>query len=204
MGHASEALRNEDYLPDIEIMPLANFATDDIEENKNVFSQIGIFTLLPTLLRPKSRGTVRLASSNAWDKPTVTFEYMSHAEDLTLAEKAIRLALKLSDEMKARQFPLMRSVTAPTMGQHDEDEQLETLIKRRAGTTYHYASTCRMASEHDAKAPGVVGDCLRVHGIPNLRVCDASIFPLVVSAHLQAPVVMVAEKCADMIKSSLA
>ncbi|KZO97716.1 GMC oxidoreductase, partial [Calocera viscosa TUFC12733] len=67
----------------------------------------------------------------------------------------------------------------------------------------HYSSTCRMAPEEgDPDGPGVVDDELRVHGVESLRVADASIFPKILSVHLQAPVVMVGEKCPDMIKRS--
>ncbi|KAJ7485516.1 alcohol oxidase [Mycena latifolia] len=63
-------------------------------------------------------------------------------------------------------------------------------------TTYHYGCTCRMAPESDA---GVVDDKLRVHGIENLRIADCSVIPEMMSTHLQAPAVMIAERCADMI-----
>lgn len=83
----------------------------------------------------------------------------------------------------------------------DSDEQLDTFIRHNVRTTYHYASSCRMAQEHDT-VPGVVDDELRVYGASRLRIADTSIFPDVVATHLQAPVVMVAEKCADMLKKT--
>ncbi|KAL9077854.1 MAG: hypothetical protein Q9157_003231 [Trypethelium eluteriae] len=199
-GDGASVLRNHDHLPDIEIMPLATSAVDDLEEHKARFAKIGVFSFLATLLRPKSRGTVRLRSVDPLDRPKVELGFMADAEDIALARKAIRLSLRLGDEMKAQGFPLIRGITAPESTANDAE--LDALIKSRARTTYHYSSTCRMAPEIDPLAPGVVDDALRVHGIPNLRVCDASIFPHIISTHLQAPVVMVAEKCADMIKES--
>ncbi|MCJ1247894.1 hypothetical protein MMC30_005109 [Trapelia coarctata] len=190
--------RSQDYLPDIELMPLATSAVDNLEEHKLRFAKIGVFSLLATLLRPRSRGTVRLGSSNPHDRPKVDFGFMSDPADFAMARKAIRLALKLGAVMKAQGFPLVRGLTVPKS--EKDDEEIDKLIRHRARTTYHYSSTCRMAPEFDAQAPGVVDDSLRVHGVSNLRVCDASVFPQIVSSHLQAPVVMVAEKCADMIK----
>ena len=111
-----------------------------------------------------------------------------------MARKAVRLALRLGEAIKAQGFPILRGVVIPES--ETADEGLDDFIRRRARTTYHYSSTCRMAPESDV---GVVDDELRVHGVENLRVCDASVFPQIVAAHLQAPVVMVAEKCADMI-----
>ncbi|KAL9095067.1 MAG: hypothetical protein Q9165_002669 [Trypethelium subeluteriae] len=197
---SASVLRDYDHLPDIEIMPLATSAMDDLEEHEAQFSKIGVFSLLTTLLRPKSRGTVRLRSADPLDRPKVDLGFMADAEDIALARKAIRLSLRLGDDMKAQGFPLLRGITAPDSAANNAE--LDELIKRRARTTYHYSSTCRMAPEHDTQAPGVVDDALRVHGISNLRVCDASIFPQIISTHLQAPVVMVAEKCADMMKAS--
>ncbi|KAL8721405.1 MAG: hypothetical protein Q9225_001920 [Loekoesia sp. 1 TL-2023] len=185
-------------LPDLEIMPLATSAMDDLEEYKRDFSKIGVFSLLATLLRPKSRGTVRLESSNPHDRPKVDLDFLNDTTDLALARKAVRLALRLGDAMKAQDFPLLRGISVPDSEESRVD--MDRFIRHRARTTYHYSSTCRMASELDMQAPGVVDDSLRVHGTSNLRVCDASIFPQIIASHLMAPVVMVAEKCASIIK----
>ncbi|KAI4148035.1 MAG: hypothetical protein LQ341_001679 [Variospora aurantia] len=188
----------ETRLPDIEVMPLATSAVDDLEEHERHFSKIGVFSLLTTLLRPKSRGTVRLRSPSPHDRPKVDLDLLSDPEDFALARKAVRLALRLGDAIKAKDFPLLRGVSVPLSDHSVED--MDKFIRHRARTTYHYSSTCRMASEHDAQAPGVVDESLRVHGTLNLRVCDASVFPQILACHLMAPVVMVAEKCANMIQ----
>ncbi|KAL9027156.1 MAG: hypothetical protein Q9196_004283 [Gyalolechia fulgens] len=87
-------------LPDLEIMPLATSAMDDLEEHKRHFSKIGVFSLLSTLLRPESRGTVRLASSNPFDRPKVDLNLLNEPMDLKMARKAVRLALNLGNAMK--------------------------------------------------------------------------------------------------------
>lgn len=79
------------------------------------------------------------------------------------------------------------------------DADLDIFIKKYVCTTYHYSSTCRMAPEDDP-VPGVVDDELRVHGVKRLRIADSSIFPRIVSAHIMAPTLVVAEKCADLLK----
>ncbi|KAG9237429.1 hypothetical protein BJ875DRAFT_370072 [Amylocarpus encephaloides] len=193
--------RPEDHIPDLEIMPLAINSSDNFEEHQRLYSKIGIFSLLATLLQPKSRGTVRLASLNPHDRPKVDFGLLSDPEDFEVARTAIRLSLKLGKDVKDSGFPLLRNLTFSEEDQGN-DEKVDEFIRDRARTTYHYASTCRMAAEDDP-APGVVDDELRVHGFHNLRVCDASVFPKIVSSHLQAPVVMAAEKLADMIKKNL-
>jgi choline dehydrogenase len=197
--------RPQDNIPDIELMPIAFSAMDNLEEHQRDFSKIGVFSILATLLQPKSRGTVRLASSNPHDRPKIDFGILSNPADLTLARKAIRLSLKLGEAMKESGFPLLRNLVFPEEKQeidmkNNNDDEMDKFIRRRARTTYHYACTCRMAPKDDAEAPGVVDDHLRVHGVRNLRVCDTSVFPKIVSAHLQAPAVMVAERCADWIK----
>jgi len=187
-------------VPEIEIMSIATSAIDDLEEHKRSFAKIGVFTLLTCLLQPKSRGTVRLASLNPHDRPRVDLGLLHDPADFAMGRKAVRLALRLGDTIKAKGFPLLRGVAVPVSEQ--ESEGLDQFIRHRTRTTYHYSGTCRMASEFDARAPGVVDDSLRVHGVSNLRVCDASVFPQIIASHLQAPVAMVAEKCASMIQAS--
>lgn len=196
------ASQPQTLLPDIEIMPLATSAMDDLEEHHQRFSKMGLFSLLATVLRPKSRGTVRLLSSDARERPQVELGFLQNPADWVTARKAVRLALRLGDGVKAQGFPILRGIVVPDS--EEADAGLDRFIRRRARTTYHYSSTCRMAPEHDAQAPGVVDDSLRVYGTSNLRVCDASIFPQITASHLQAPVVMVAEKCADLIRTNAA
>ena len=82
-----------------------------------------------------------------------------------------------------------------------DDELIKTFVRERVGTISHGLGTCRMAPEVDGPRPGgVVDDRLRVHGVVGLRIADASMFPHILSTHLAAPVVAVAEKCADMVK----
>ena len=108
----------------------------------------------------------------------------------------MKLAMKLGERMRESGFPLGKGLTVP---ESDGQEDVDKYIRKWGRPTYHYAGTCRMAKVDEG---GVVDDELRVHGVKGLRICDASIFPQIISAHLQAPVVMVAERCADMIKAS--
>ncbi|KAL9583987.1 MAG: hypothetical protein Q9212_002389 [Teloschistes hypoglaucus] len=197
-GNEKDELDLKARLPDIEVMPLATSAMDDLEGHKRHFSKNGVFSLLTTLLRPKSRGTVRLRSSDPHDRPKVDINLLSDPEDFALARTAVHLAMKLGDAIKAQGFPVLRGVSVPESDSSAED--MDKFIRHRARTTYHYSSTCRMAPEHDVRAPGVVDESLRVHGTSNIRICDASVFPQILATHLMAPAVMVAEKCASMIK----
>ena len=83
----------------------------------------------------------------------------------------------------------------------DADADIDAFIRRVCQTSYHYSSTCRMAPEDDGpRTGGVLDDRLRVHGVRGLRVADSSAFPHILSTHLAAATVALAEKCADMIK----
>lgn len=188
----------QEDIPDIEIMPLAVSSMDNLEEHNRLFSKIGVFSVLATLAQPHSRGTVRLQSSDPHDRPKIDFGLLSDPRDIVTARIAVRLSLKLGLDMKAAGFPLLRNLTFNEQ-KKDNDEALNEFIRERIRTTYHYTSSCRMAPENDP-VPGVVDDELRVHGLSNVRVCDTSIFPKITSSHLQAPAVMVAERCANFIK----
>jgi len=110
---------------------------------------------------------------------------------------ALRLALRIAEQMRSQGYA-MKNLRVPMS---DSDEDFDEYIRARIQTSFHYTSTCRMAPEDDPH-PGVVDGELKVHGIDGLRICDTSIFPDITSAHTMAPAVVVAEKCADMIKKS--
>lgn len=132
------------------------------------------------------------------DAPRITLGVLSNPADVVVIRKQIRLAIRLAQEMKARRYSL-KPLRVP---QDDTDEQFDAYARENTRTGSHFTSTCRMAPEKDEVSPGVVDDQLRVWGVKNLRVCDASVFPDIVSKHPMAPVVAIAERCANLIKSA--
>ena len=136
-------------------------------------------------------GTVRLSSTDPAAKPIVDLNFLSSEEDKHTLMKGIKFVKALKEHVSAQGYPIFdRSVPG------ESDEEMDTFIRSMCMTTSHYSSTCRMAPEVEH---GVVDDELRVHGILGLRIADASIFPEIPSAHLMAPTVAVAEKCADLV-----
>ncbi|CDO76592.1 GMC oxidoreductase [Trametes cinnabarina] len=178
--------------PDIELMPIANNCTDADIPGK------GVFTLLPTLIRPKSRGSVRLATSNPRGRPDVDLGFFDDPDDYVPLRKGIRLALRVAADARARGAPL----TDLIVPESTSDQEIDRFIRKNLRDTFHYTSTCRMGSQIHGERPSVVDGYLRVHGVHGLRVCDTSVFPDIVGAHTMAPAVMVAEKCADLIKNA--
>ncbi|MCI5045282.1 MAG: GMC family oxidoreductase N-terminal domain-containing protein [Aquisalinus sp.] len=144
------------------------------------------------LLRPHSRGSLKLASSNPRDKPLIDPAFFADKRDFETLYKGIVLVRKI---LESPAFDSVRKEPFRGSGYQDRD-LLEQDIRERADTLYHPVGSCRMGSgEMD-----VVDASLRVHGIESLRVVDASIMPSVVSGNTNAPTVMIAEKAADMIK----
>ena len=142
------------------------------------------------LLRPRSRGTVTLASANPLDRPLIDPNYYADPADLTLAVSSARRRMEILD---AKPFDDVRLGHAQPGAL--SDAEIETLIRRNASTTWHPTSTCRMGTDDRA----VVDPDLRVRGIERLRICDASVMPTMTSGNTNAPVVMIAEKAADLI-----
>ena len=149
------------------------------------------------LLRPKSRGTLRLASADPDAAPLIDPNFLADRDDvdrLVRGFKAMRHILEQPALAGHGARELQASGTARS------DAEIEAFIRSHADTIYHPVGSCRMG-------PGptdVVDAELRVHGIDGLRVVDASIMPAVVSGNTNAPTVMIAEKAADMIKAAAA
>ncbi|KAF8586168.1 GMC oxidoreductase [Ramaria rubella] len=177
-------------LPDFEIM------TSTIADPRfpGFDPSMGTMSLLFALLRPKSVGSIELRSLDPLDDPICDPRYLSNEDDFKVFRAALRVGMRMADGMRAQGYPLV-DVNVP---KSEDDADLDAHIKRWSDTFFHYTSTCRMAPESDG-IPGVVDDELRVHGVANLRIADASVFPRIPSAHPQAPVVMVAERCADFL-----
>lgn len=144
--------------------------------------------------RPESSGYVRAVSSNPTDAPIVQPNYLAAEADqrITLAGLKLVRALFNSPELA----PYFERETLPGSEVRTEDELLD-FARKRGNTGYHLVGTCRMGPATDRTA--VVDDELRVHGVQNLRVVDASIMPMLPSANTFASTIAIAEKGADMI-----
>ena len=150
------------------------------------------YSLGPCLIRPKSHGQITLRTANPNDHPAIQANYFSHPDDMNAMVAALRFALKIGNAPAFK--PYLDRVYKPAPHQHDE-EGLRTYIRKYAESLYHPVGTCKMGVDPLA----VVNQQLKVHGVPGLRVVDASVMPSVVSGNTNAPTVMIAEKAADLI-----
>ncbi len=149
------------------------------------------FTILPSLLRPASRGTLKLRSANYQDFPVIQPNFLSAPTDRQVLIEACRKAIEVLEAEAFRPF-LKKRFSPPDTS---SDAAILRHIQQQVETIYHPVGTCKMG--HDEMA--VVDDELRVHGLAGLRVIDASIMPTIVSGNTNGPVYMIAEKGAAMV-----
>ena len=154
------------------------------------------FSLHACVLRPESRGTVRLAGPDAGMAPVIDPNFLVDDRDMAVLRAGVRLSHRI--------------VSAPAMQVYDpkdrypididDDAALDDLIRSRADTVYHPVGTCRMGGDEDS----VVDPRLKVRGIEGLWVADASVMPRLVSGNTNAPTIMIGERCAEFVQAELA
>jgi choline dehydrogenase len=155
---------------------------------RNVKSQDGV-TLNACLLRPKSRGSVRLRSTSPFDKPIIDNNYLAEADDLRNEIAGLRYAREI---LKAG--PIAKRISHEILPGKDvtSDADLANHCRRTVKTNWHPVGTCRMGPDVDVGA--VLDNQLRVRGIKNLRVIDASAMPFIPSGNTNAPTMMLADR----------
>jgi choline dehydrogenase len=143
-------------------------------------------------LRPKSRGWVKLRSSDPVAPPRILFNLLAEPEDLAAMLRAIKLSRDIYGRSPLKE--MIRSEVLPGPGTSTDAELIEH-IRRHGGHRSHPVGTCRMGLDAEA----VVDPELRVRGLEGLRVADASVMPQIVSGNTNLPCMMIGEKAADLI-----
>lgn len=151
-------------------------------------------TITPCLIRPKSRGTIKLNKDNPFGSPLIDPAFLSHAEDLRLACEGVKIAREI-----LYTGPLSKLIVEevfPTANQ-TSNKQINVHCKASVKTNYHPVGTCKMGKSNDPKS--VVDSNLSVFGIKGLRIVDASIIPSIPSGNTNAPVMAIAHRAAEII-----
>ncbi|MCL4696886.1 MAG: GMC family oxidoreductase N-terminal domain-containing protein, partial [Burkholderiaceae bacterium] len=146
------------------------------------------------LLRPKSRGSLTLASADPLAAPRIDPNFLGDDDDTARLVRGFKLMRRLLAQPALARFGGRES---PSSAAATSDAEIEQFIRRYADTIYHPVGTCRMGPG-GASSLNVVDHELRVHGIEGLRVADASIMPSVVSGNTNAPAIMIGERAAAM------
>ena len=150
------------------------------------------FTVSVCQLRPTSRGSVTIKSSDALEAPAMRPNYLSTELDCATAVEGVKLARRIAATPSMQPFVAQEYRPGPAAS---SDEDLLEFVRNHGATIFHPVGTCKMGSDEMA----VVDPRLRVHGIAGLRVVDASIMPTLVSGNTNWPTIMIAEKASDMI-----
>ena len=151
------------------------------------------FGIRPTLLHPDSRGELLLRSSDPRDPPRICYNFLSAPRDLPTLREGFKLARALTYQKALDPF---RGVETNPGDKVQTDAEIDAWLRNTVITAHHPCGTCAMGTTPDT----VVDPQLRVHGVERLRVVDASAMPDLVSAHINACVLMMAEKASDMIR----
>ncbi len=181
----------EEALPDLQLHFVIGKLVD--HGRKTVFGHG--YSCHVCLLRPKSRGSLTLASADPFAAPLIDPNFLAERDDVERLIRGFRLMRGILQQPALAGYHGRESQASASA---QTDAQIEAFIRGHADTIYHPVGTCRMGSG----PMDVVDAQLRVRGVQGLRVVDASIMPSIVGGNTNAPVIAIAEKAADLIKSA--
>ncbi|RWS28143.1 glucose dehydrogenase (acceptor)-like protein 3 [Leptotrombidium deliense] len=207
---------SDDY-PDFEIHLLSGSLTSDDGQTfrrvqgitRELWEQVyrpylpyDTFSLYPVMLRPKSKGYIRLRTTSPYDPPIIDPMYLTHPDDILAMVDAMKIciAVGLAPAYREQGSKLFETVfPGCEIYTLYSDEYLACAARTYTSTIYHPVGTCRMGAPNDPRS--VVDPYLRVlGGISALRIIDGSVMPEIVSGNTNAPIIMMAEKLSDMMK----
>lgn len=176
-------------LPDVELVFAPVFYMDNGFSNPDLHG----FSIGIAIQHPESRGEIRLASADPFAAPLIQPNYLAAEGDLASGIEGVKIAREI---LNSKVFDRFRGKEWwPGPGARTDDDFAEH-IRATSQTIYHPVGTCRMGNDGES----VVDGSLRVRGVEGLRVVDASVFPLQMTGHTNAPAMMLAEKAADLIR----
>ncbi len=143
------------------------------------------------------KGELRLESDDPQTAPSMDYRYLEEDWDRERLRECVRRCVSLLQHSAYDRF--IQEITAPTPADLESDDALDLWLRRNISTSYHISGTCKMGPENDPMA--VVDPQLRVRGVSNLRVADASVMPDVVRANTNVTTMMIAERVSDFIKA---
>ncbi|XP_017765035.1 PREDICTED: glucose dehydrogenase [FAD, quinone]-like [Eufriesea mexicana] len=209
----SSIQKNKSSIPDLQIMVMPLGVTRDngivLKEAMGISDEVyneyfapnlykNTITIAPVLLHPKSKGEIKLSSSNSFDPLLIDPKYLSNKDDIAVLVDGLQFVKKLVGTNA------MKSVGATIHEKHfpgceneifDSTKYWECYIQHLTLTSYHPAGTCRMGD--------VVDQTFKIYGTTNLYVIDASVLPTLPSGNINAAVIMIAEKAARIIKQDV-
>jgi choline dehydrogenase-like flavoprotein len=180
----------EESLPDAQLVFIV---AKLIDHGRKLLTGNG-YSIHVGLLRPKSRGSVSLASADPLAMPMIDTNFLAERDDVNRLIRGFKLAREIMHQPALTRFGGKESRNS---ARAQSDAQIEAFVRAHADCAYHPVGTCRMGTGPQ----DVVDDQLRVKGVEGLRVVDASIMPNIVSGNTNAPTIMIAEKAADLIKA---
>jgi choline dehydrogenase len=186
-AYTKPGLEEQGLSPDLQFMFAPFFFPQFGDVDKGI-------TLAPTLAQPESRGTVRLRSANPLDPPVISPNYLSNQSEVDVLRYGIELGREImaADRLK----DMVGAEVAPGPDVKTKD-QMDEFVRNDAVTVWHPSCSARMGTDDMA----AVDPQLRVRGVEGLRVVDGTIMPQIVNANLQATIIAIGEKGADLILS---
>jgi 4-pyridoxate dehydrogenase len=192
--HAFIKTRPELAVPDIEFMFRGAPAATHLWFPLIRAAYVDGYGIRPTILHPDSRGEILLRSADPREAPRIVYNFFSAPDDLPRLREGFKRARDVAYQKPMA--PYRGPETSPGENMKT-DTEIDTWIRNTAITAHHPCGTCAMGMGPDT----VTDPQLRVHGVEHLRVVDASVMPDLVSAHINACVLMIAEKAADLIRN---
>lgn len=171
-------------------VPIVYLDRDTLDSVEDTYG----FTVTTVIVKPKSRGTVRLRSANPEDMPLVSPNLLKHPDDMRMMIEAQKYFLRAFHEPPLSEK--VKRIAIPAPGE-TSDEAMALHCKRFVKTNYHPSGTCRMGATGDAMA--VLDTRMRVRGVERLRICDLSAMPDINAGNTNAPAMMMGSRCAELI-----